>query len=114
MARIVALIFNWWSLYSRLALPDKHAEATTSRPMFLHGVARRSEHGGQTKLTITSNHGKASVVMRTLSGISDLLKEFRKGAEQFAQDTRWRLLLRLIFKKFYDKMGPKELMPGLS
>ena len=100
MARIVALIFNWWSLYSRLALPDKHAEATTSRPLFLHGVARRTEHGGQTKLTITSNHGKASVVMRTLSGISDLLKEFRKGAEQFAQDQRWRL--------------PKVLMPGLA
>lgn len=114
MARIVALIFNWWSLYSRLALPDKHAEATTSRPLFLHGVARRTEHGGQTKLTITSNHGKASAVMRTLSGISDLLKEFRKGAEQFAQDERWRLLLRLIFKKFYDTMGPKVLMPGLA
>ena len=48
------------SLYSRLALPDKHAEATTSRPLFLHGVARRTEHGGQTKLTITSNHGKVS------------------------------------------------------
>ena len=63
----------------------------------------------------TSNHvTKASAVMRTLSGISDLLKEFRKGAEQFAQDQRWRLLLRLIFKKFYDKMGPKVRMPGLA
>ena len=96
----MALIFNCWSLYSR--------------PLFLHGVARRTEHGGRTKLTIKSNHGKASAVMRTLSLINDLLKEFRKGAEPFAQDERWRLLLRLIFKKFYDKMGPKVLMPGLA
>ena len=112
MARIVALIFNWWSLYSRLALPNKHAEAITSRPLFLHGVARMTSHGRQSKLTITSNHGKADSAMQALSGISDLVREFRKGAEQFALDERWRLLLRLIFRKFYDKMGPKVLMPG--
>jgi len=52
--------------------------------------------------------------MPTLSGISDLLKEFRKSAEQSEQDERWRLLLRLIFKKFYDKVGPKVLMPSLA
>ena len=38
-SQLMARIFNWWSLDSRLALPDKHAEATTSRPLFLHGVA---------------------------------------------------------------------------
>ncbi len=114
MALIVAQIFNWWSLYSRLALPDKHAEATTSRPLFLQGVAPRTERGAQAKLTMTSNHGKAGAVMPTLSGISDLLKEFRKSAEQFAQGERWRLLLRLIFKKFCDRIGPKVLMLSLA
>ena len=38
-SQLMARIFNWWSLDSRLALPDKHAEATTSRPLSLHGVA---------------------------------------------------------------------------
>ncbi len=52
--------------------------------------------------------------MRTLSGISALLKEFRKGAEQFTQDVRWGMLLCLILKHFYDKMVPKVLMPGLA
>ncbi len=113
-SQLMVLIFNWWSLYSRLALPDKHAEATTSHPLFLHGVARKTEHGAQTKLTMTSNHGNARAVMPTLFGISNLLKEFRKSAEPFAQDARWCLLLRLIFKKFYDRIGPKVLMPSLA
>ena len=29
MARIVALIYNWWSLFVRLADPDQHTEAIT-------------------------------------------------------------------------------------
>src|ERR1700761_2349415 len=33
MARIVALVFNWWNLFVRLADPDHHREAITSRPL---------------------------------------------------------------------------------
>jgi len=32
MARLVALIYNWWNLFVRLAIPDKRHEAITSRP----------------------------------------------------------------------------------
>ena len=32
MARLVGLIYNWWSLFVRLADPDHHREAITSRP----------------------------------------------------------------------------------
>ena len=32
MARFIALIYNWWNLFVRLAKPDKHLEAITSRP----------------------------------------------------------------------------------
>jgi hypothetical protein len=44
MARIVALIYNWWSLFVRLADPDQHTEATTSRPLLLYGVGRQTRH----------------------------------------------------------------------
>src|SRR5712691_9543292 len=37
MARITALIYNWWTIFMRLGIPDKHAEAITSRPLALHG-----------------------------------------------------------------------------
>jgi hypothetical protein len=29
----VALIYNWWSLFVRLADPEHHREAITSRPL---------------------------------------------------------------------------------
>ena len=35
----VALIYNWWSWYVRLAHPQARLEAITSRPMLLSGVA---------------------------------------------------------------------------
>ena len=53
MARLVGLIYNWRSLFVRLADPDHHREAITSRPLLLHGVARQTRHGGQTRLTVT-------------------------------------------------------------
>ncbi len=39
MARMVALGYNWWTLFVRLAQPHKHCEAIASRPLLLHGVA---------------------------------------------------------------------------
>ncbi len=40
MARIVALVFNWWSLCVRLAVPGRHTEAVTSRPACSHHSVR--------------------------------------------------------------------------
>ena len=54
MARMVALVYNWWNLFVRLAQPHKHFEAITSRPLLLHGVATQTKHAGQTRLIITS------------------------------------------------------------
>ncbi len=39
MARMVALVYNGWTLFVRPAHPDKHFEAISSRPLLLHGVA---------------------------------------------------------------------------
>ena len=50
MAQMVALIYNWWNLYSRLALPDKHHEAITSRPLLLSSIGRLVSSAGQKKL----------------------------------------------------------------
>ena len=36
------LTYNWWSLFVRLADPDHRREAITSRPLPLHGIARRT------------------------------------------------------------------------
>ena len=31
MARIIALVYNWWSLFTRLAIPEKHERKPTAR-----------------------------------------------------------------------------------
>lgn len=48
-ARAVALIYNWWSWYVRLAHPKTRLEAITSRPLLLGGVARLTRHAGQSR-----------------------------------------------------------------
>jgi hypothetical protein len=55
-ARAVALIYNWWSWYVRLAHPKTRLEAITSRPMLLAGVGRLTEHAGQSRLLLTLSH----------------------------------------------------------
>nr|MDQ2898763.1 transposase [Acidobacteriota bacterium] len=46
MARLTALIYNWWTIFMRLGIPDRHAEAITSRPLALHrGDHQYAFHG---------------------------------------------------------------------
>src|SRR6201984_1549151 len=71
MAGIVALLFNWWNLFTRLADPDHHREAITSRPLLLQAIGRQTSHAGRTTLTITSSHGdhpKARAALTRIAG----------------------------------------------
>jgi hypothetical protein len=40
LARLIALFYNWWNVFTRLAQPDRHLEAVTSRPLLLQAVCR--------------------------------------------------------------------------
>ncbi|MCN4145120.1 MAG: hypothetical protein LC437_08920 [Thiohalomonas sp.] len=57
MPRMIALICNWWNLFVRLAIPHKHHEAITSRPLLLSSIGKLTEHARQKKMVITSTHG---------------------------------------------------------
>jgi hypothetical protein len=100
MARIAALVFNWWSLFAGLAFPDKHSEAITSRPLLLHAVARQTRHAGQKRLTVTSSHGKNQFVRKVLHSASAFLGRIRTTAEQLTDVERWQLILSRIFVRF--------------
>ena len=100
MARITALIYNWWTIFMRLGIPDKHAEAVTSRPLALHGIARRTHHSHQTILEITSMHSKAGLIAKALTKVSSFLKRIKSTAEQLAVPERWRLILSAAFQGF--------------
>ena len=100
MARITALVYNWWTIFMRLGIPDKHAEAVTSRPLALHGIARRTHHGNQTTLEITSMHSKAGLIAEALTKVSMFLKRIKETAEQLTEPEGWRLILSAAFQNF--------------
>ena len=107
MARHTALIYNWWSLFARLAIPHKgrtrsvrHAEALTSRPLLLHAVGKQTRHGGQTLLTITSTHGKSSRIRKILRYLTAFFRAIRATAEQLNWLERWRVILSRAFVQF--------------
>jgi Transposase DDE domain group 1 len=100
MARITALVYHWWNIFMRLGIPEKHAEAITSRPLALHGIARRSRHSNQTTLEVTSTHAKAGLIAESLTKVSAFLQRIKETAEQLTNDSRWRLILRAAFQQF--------------
>jgi hypothetical protein len=110
MGRIIALVYNWWTIFMRLGIPDKHAEAITSRPLALHGIARQTRHGNQTTVEITSTHAEASKIAEILTRVSAFLKIIKTTAEQLAQSEKWTLILSAAFRQF---LGGKVLgSPG--
>lgn len=100
MGRIIALVYNWWTIFMRLGIPEKHAEAITSRPLALHGIARQTRHGNQTTVEITSTHAQASQIAEILTKVSGFLKRIKTTAEQLTQGERWKLILSAAFRYF--------------
>ena len=99
-ARLVALVYDWWDLFTRLAEPDKHLEATTSRPLLLTAIAERVRHARQTTLRIASTHAKADWAARALAGIARFLGALAKAAEQLTPVQRWYRILSHALRHF--------------
>ncbi len=100
MARISALVFNWWSLFAGLAFPDKHAEAITTRPMLLHAVGKQTRHAGQKKVTITSMHAEHPKVRKALEAGHQFISRLKSFAEQLTLLQVRQLLFSRIFVRF--------------
>ena len=100
MARMVALVYDWWTLFVRLAQPHKHFEAISSRPLLLHGVATQTQHAGQKRLTITSTHAKQSRIQAVLTNLAGFLNSLKATAEQLTDAQRLRAILFRAFAKF--------------
>jgi Transposase DDE domain group 1 len=110
LAAIVALIYNWWSLFVRLADPEHHREAITSRPLLLSAIARRTQHAGQVRLSITSPHGLRDKARRAYIRIAGFLAELRQNAEQLDPLERWYRILSEALRHFLK--GRRLLPPG--
>ena len=100
LAGSVALIFNWWSLFVRLADPDHRPEAITSRPLLMQAIARQTQHAGQVTLTISSTHGEHHKARRAYLRIAGFLAQLRQTAEQLDPVQRWYRILSEALKRY--------------
>jgi len=116
MARITALVYNWWSLFVRLADPNQHSEAITSRPLLLHAPARQTRHGAQTRIIISHPHAEVAWVESACREIAAFFKTLRRTAEQLTPMQRWcRVLSRALVKYLNGRqLRPPTLLPAPS
>ena len=98
-ARAVALIYNWWSWYVRLAHPQTRLEAITSRPLLLAGVARLTQHAGQSRLLLTLTHAAGDQIKAMVANVKKGLDSILAAAPQLPKAQRWPALVRYIVAK---------------
>jgi Transposase DDE domain group 1 len=110
LARTVALIYNWWSLFVRLADPEHHREAITTRPLLLSAIARKTQHAGQMTLTVSSMHGARDKACRAYMHIAGFLDQLRKTAEQLDPLQRWYRILSEALRHF---LKGRQLQPPI-
>ena len=110
MGRPIVLVYIWWSLFVRLADADR--EAITSRTL-LHGVARQTQHAGQTRLTVASHSGRRHAVVAALRRVDGFFWTLTRTAEQLTAEDRWRRILGVPLKKHLHRRerGPQPLLP---
>lgn len=113
VARITALIYNWWSLFVRLTNPDQHTEAVTRRPLMLYGIGKQMRHAGQNRLTISSTHAGAEKVEQSYRRIAAFFKALRSAAEQLTTIQRWNRILSLALVKYLKghQLQPPDILP---
>jgi hypothetical protein len=112
-ARAVALIYNWWSWYVRLAHPKTRLEAITSRPMLLAGVARLTQHAGQSRILLTLTHAAGDQIKAMIVNIRKGLDTVLATAPQLTKPERWQALVRYIIGKIIAAK-PKNHSPPVA
>jgi len=110
MARTVALIYNWWNLFVRLAIPEKHHEAITSRPLLLSSVGRLTESGRQRRMVITSTHGQTTLIQRAYDRVHQFFSWLKRTAPQLTPQDCWRLIVNKSMELFIGQ-GPPQQIP---
>lgn len=109
MARIVALIYNWWNLFVRLAIPEKHHEAISSRPLLLSSIGRLTESGRQRRMVITSTHAQVTLIRKAYARIHDFFSWLKATAPQLTPQECWRLIATKSMEVFMGQGPPQQL-----
>lgn len=111
MARIIALIYNWWTLFVRLANPGNHLEAITSRPLLLSSVGRLVQSGRKKKMIVTTRHGQSSKIKKICQELSRFFNQLKSIAPQLTFRECWERILFKAMSAFsmVTGVGPPKL-----
>ena len=112
-ARAVALVYNWWSWYVRLAHPKTRLEAITSRPKLLSAVGRMTSHAGAQKILLTITHEAADQIKRLVANVRKGLSHILTAAPQLDKAQRWFALVRYITVRILAS-NPRTAPPQLT
>lgn len=105
ISRIIALVYNWWTLFVRLANPDSHWEAVTSRPLLLSSVGRLTETGRQKTIKVTSQHNDQHTLKGAWLRISDFFTQLKRIAPQLTRAECWARIVAKSMAAFSLKRG---------
>ncbi len=111
MAEIIALVYNWWNIFCRLAKPDIHMEATTSRPTFQQIIGRLVKTGGQRIIRLCATGSKAQWARETLTEIGTFLTDLLT-ATQLTSTQRWSRILSRAFRAFFKNSYLQPVVEG--
>jgi len=110
-ARAVALIYNWWSWYVRLANPKNRMEAITSRPKLLSAVGRLTNHAGQNKILLTVMHESVAQIKRLVANVRTGIEYLSSKAPQLAKSERWVAMVRFIVSRILAAQTESRMVP---
>jgi len=114
-ARMLALFYDWWNIFVRLADPNLHREAITSRPLLLQAIGRQTQHAGQTTITVTNPHGQHQRARQAFLRIAGFFARLRQTAEQLTDLDRWYRILSYALVKYLKGRQldpPRRLEPA--
>ena len=104
MARVVAQVYNWWSIMTKRSHRSKHKEAITTRPAMLSNVAYMTRSGGGKNLKISVSHEKRKVV-EYLNALCHKVREIFSTAEQLKPSRGWHKVLEWVFELGCPRLG---------
>jgi len=97
MARLIALIYNWWSIYAKLVDETVAREAITSRPMLLMHTAKVSTHQSIATIMVFCAHAQVERIKEMLEVAAGRLKQWASlTAEQLKTRSIWRRIIEHI------------------
>ena len=104
MARIVAQVYNWWSIMTKKSHSGNHKEAITTRPAMLSNVAYMSRTGGGKTLKVSVPKEKV-IFIKYLSALCNGVREIMRTAEQLKANYGWRHVMEWIFGRDDPLLG---------